>query len=203
MTYWRFSILLIFMFAAIVVKAQRPKLDLRLYGGYNTHVFVYKEYEKSKDVFHGWQGGFGFRVSYRNLMGEVDFNFIRNSVLVAVPDTIDLGFDKFEFRYNAFQLPLKAGIIPIKKPAFKLFLYTGPSFRFNTKGKIKIADETFKIKPREIGLNWFNLDWCFGSQIDFYGLNFEILYSIGVTNSLRENIRTNSHLLLFNFGIHF
>ena len=199
----RWMVISVLLFFSAVVLAQRPKLDLKVYAGYNTHIFVYKELDKSTDVFHGWQGGFGFRVSYREVFGEVNFNFIRNSATVAIPDSLDIGFDKFEFRYNAFQLPLKVGWIPVKTPAFKWYLSTGPAFRFNTRGKLRIGDDEISFKPREAGLRWFNIDWTFGSQIDLYGFNFEVLYSIGVTNSIRENIRTNSHLVMFNVGIHF
>ena len=195
----------ILLLLATCVVAQRPKLDIKAYVGYNTHVFVYKEYEKSKDVLHGWQGGFGFRVSYRRVMGEINFNFLRNTTIVAIPDSLqpELEFDKFEFRFNSFHLPLKVGWIPVKTPPFKWYLYTGINFRMNTKGKLKIADEEISFKPKEAGLANPNIDWIVGTQIDLYGFNVELMYSLGVTNSIRENIRTNSHKIILNFGVHF
>ena len=156
----RWMVILVLLLISSIVLAQRPKLDLKVYAGYNTHIFVYKEFDKSTDVFHGWQGGFGFRVSYRAVFGEVNFNFIRNSATVAIPDSLDIGFDKFEFRYNAFQLPLKAGWIPIKTPAFKWYLSTGPAFRFNTRGKLRLGDDeiSFQTQGSRSSLVQYRLD---------------------------------------------
>ena len=196
-----FSILIFLSLTAI---AQRPKLHLKAMGGYNTHVFVYKELEKSKDVFHGWHAGFGFRVTEKKFMAEFDFQFLRNEVVIIFPDSISIeSFDKFEFKYKSFVIPIKIGVVPIKTPLFKWYCHTGISTRFNTKGILKLAGEEFKFKPKEVGLANPNIDWNIGSQVDIGWLNLEIMYSMGITNSLRENIRTNSHVIQFSAGIIF
>lgn len=184
--------------------AQRPKLNLKAFGGYNTHIFVYKEYEKSTDVFNGWQAGFGFRLTQKKFMAEVDLVFLRNTVVIPLSDTLELDeFDKFEFKFKSFEIPIKVGVVPIKTPLYKWYCYTGTSLRFNTKGTIKLFGEEVKFKPKEVGLANPNIDLILGTQMDIGWLNLELMYSIGITNSLRENIRTNSHELQLSAGIIF
>ena len=199
---------LLFFFLIIIVAhsvyAQQPKLHLKAFGGYNSHVFIYKEYEKSSDIFHGWQAGFGFRVTQKKFMAEIDLTFLRNTVVIPLPDTLlPDEFDKFEFRFKSFEIPIKVGVVPIKTPLYKWYCFTGTSLRFNTKGTLKLAGEEYKFKPKEIGLSNPNIDWIVGTQMDIGWLNLELLYSFGVTNSIRENIRTNSHELQLNAGIIF
>jgi hypothetical protein len=195
---------LVILLCSLTAMAQRPKLHLKAFAGYNTHIFVYKEYEKSKDVIHGWQGGFGFRVTVKQIMAELDFHFLRNSVIVALPDSLVQGeFDKFEFKMNAFEMPLKIGVVPIKTPLYKWYCYTGAGFRFNTRGKLDISGEETTFKPKEVGLANPNIDFILGTQMDIAWLNVDLMYSLGVTNSIRENIRTNSHEIQINVGILF
>ena len=192
------------LLCSLAAVAQRPKLHLKAFAGYNTHIFVYKEYEKSKDVIHGWQGGFGFRITVKKVMAEIDFNFLRNSVIVALPDSlVEDEFDKFEFKINAFELPLKIGVVPIKTPLYKWYCYTGASFRINTKGRLNIYGEEIKFKPREVGLANPNIDFILGTQMDIAWLNLDLMYSLGITNSVKNNIRTNSHEIQLNIGILF
>jgi len=196
-------ILLVFLVSKSAF-AQRPKLNLKAFGGYNTHIFVYKEYEKSTDVFHGWQAGFGFRVTQKKFMAELDLSFLRNTVIVPISDSLGLDeFDKFEFKFKSFEIPIKVGVVPIKSPLYKWYCYTGTSLRFNTKGTIKLFDEEVKFKPKEVGLANPNIDLILGTQMDIGWLNLELMYSFGITNSLRENIRTNSHELQLSAGIIF
>ena len=196
-------LILAFLFCSVLGIAQRPKLDLKVYAGYHTHIFVYKDIQKSKDVLHGWQAGFGFRVSYRKVFGEVDFNFVRGRIIVPIEDSLMLDFDKFEVKVNSFELPIKVGFIPIKKAFFKWYLYTGLAVRVNTKGKFIAGDNEEKFKPKELGLTNPNLDFLIGTQMDIGGLNLELMYSFGINSSLTENIRTNSHELQVNIGILF
>ena len=200
----RVFIISIVMLLAYNANAQRPKLDLKAYGGYHTHIFVYKDGMGTKDVLHGWQAGFGMRVSRRKLMGEIGFIWIRNDILLSLPDSVVAaleGVDKFKF--NSFEIPLKAGYIPVKTAYFKWYVYSGLGFRFNTKTRLDIGDETFKFKPKEVGLNWFNINYLIGTQFDIGSLNLEVMYNLGVNNSSRDGFRTNSHEIHFNIGFWF
>lgn len=204
MTMKKYLTTLLILLISLPILAQQPKLHLKVYGGYNTHVFVYRELEKSTDIIHGWQAGFGFRITQKKFMAEADFLFLRNSVIIPLPDSIALDeFNKFEFKLKSFELPLKVGFVPIKTPLYKWYCYTGFSMRFNTKGVLNIAGEEYKFKPKEVGLANPNIDWIIGTQMDIGWLNLDLMYGIGVTNSLRENIRTNSHELQLSAGIIF
>lgn len=185
--------------------AQRPKLYLKAFGGLHLHTFVYREEVKSNDNFFGWQGGFGFRISYRQGFGEMDFNFIRSGITVFLEDTMaqNLDFNEFDFKLNAFEIPLKIGVIPLKTPFFKWYFYTGTALRFNTKGKLKVLDQEIKLKPKEVDLRVLNVDWILGTQMDVGWLNIDIMYGMGLTNSTKSSIRTNSHEIQLNLGFLF
>lgn len=201
----RFIPILFFVMLAGEVLAQQPKLYLKAFAGVHDHIFVYKEEVNTSDHILGWQGGFGFRVSYRKVFGEIGFHFIRSGTTVYLPDSVaeENEFDQFDFKLNSFELPLKVGYIPVKTPYFKWFVYSGTSFRFNTKGKLDILEEEIKFKPKEVGLKWFNVDWIVGTQMDIGWFNIDIMYSLGVTNSYKSGIRTNSHEIQLNFGFLF
>jgi hypothetical protein len=155
----KFLFLPILLLIAQSAFGQQPKLHIKVFGGYNSHLFVYKEYEKSSDVFHGWQAGFGFRVTKKKLMAEVDLVFLRNTIVIPIPDSLELDeFDKFEFKFKSFEIPIKVGFVPIKTPLYKWYCYTGTSLRFNTKGRLKVLGEEFNFKPKEVGLANPNLD---------------------------------------------
>jgi hypothetical protein len=191
-----------FMLVCLMAFAQRPKLDLKVYGGYHAHIYVYQEIERSKDVLHGWQAGFGMRVTYRRVFGEVDFNFVRSRVIIPLEDSLMFDED-LTVKLNAFELPMKIGVIPIKTGFFKWYLYSGLSVRINTKAKFKIGDNEESLKPKELGLSNPNLDFLLGTQFDIGAVNLELMYSLGINSSLTESIRTNSHELQLNFGIWF
>ncbi len=197
-------LLVLFCLAFNSLMAQKPKLHLKVFGGMNTRVFIYKELEKSTDAFAGLQGGFGFRVTYKKFMSEIDFIFLRNGVVVPFPDSLATGsIDKLDIRLNQFELPIRAGWVPIKTPLFKLYCYTGLSMRVNTSTRLILGSDEYEFKPKELGLANPNLDFIIGTQMDVGWLNIDLLYNIGITNSLRENIRTNSHELQLNLGIIF
>ena len=197
------TLLIVFMLSATVALGQRPKMDLKAYGGYHTHILKYKDGNRSTDVLHGWQGGFGFRVKYRQIFGEVCFNFVRSRVILPLPDSL-LGDEDFvEFKHNSFELPVKVGYIPVKTALFKWYVYTGFGFRVNTKGILIVGDEEFSFKPKEVGLANPNVDFILGTQFDIASINVEILYSLGINNSIREGIRANSHEIHFNVGFWF
>jgi hypothetical protein len=199
----RISLISAFMFCSLLAFAQRPKLDLKVYAGYHTHIFVYKEIQKSKDVLSGWQAGFGFRVTYRKIFGEIDFNFVRSRVIIPVDDSLMLDVDEILVKLNSFEFPMKVGVIPIKTGFFKWYLYSGLAVRINTKAKFKVGDIEESLKPKELGLTNPNLDFLFGTQFDIGAVNLELMYSFGINSSLTENIRVNSHELQLNFGIWF
>lgn len=182
--------------------AQQPKLHLKFFGGTNSHQFLYRLDTIDSDFLFGYQFGFGFRVSRRQLFGEVDFSFTRfGATLFSAEDAGSE--DDITARINSFELPLNVGYIPVKTPFFKWYLYGGLVNRFSVRGILNFGGEKVKFKPREIGLPVYNLDVQIGTQFDVAMLNFDIHYKIGVTNALRENIRTNLHGIYFSAGFVF
>ena len=182
--------------------AQQPKLHLKFFGGTNSHRFVYRTDSIDSDNLFGYQFGFGFRVSRRQLFGEIDFSFTRfGATLIPAEDT---GLeDDINARINSFELPLNVGYIPVKKPVFKWYLYSGLVNRFSVRGLINFGDEQVKFKPKEVNLPIYNLDVQIGTQIDIAWLNLDVHYKIGVTNALHEDIRTNLRGLYLSAGFIF
>ena len=202
MKHWLLT-LCIFAFCAISVNAQRPKLTLRVFAGPHTHTFVYKEDPNVTDRFGGWQAAFGLRVTWRKLMGEIDFSFVRNKVLIPLPDSLGLGNEVLAFQLRSFELPLKAGFNFVKTPVFKWWGYTGVAVRFNTKGILDYQGEEYEFKPKDVMLANPNVDWIIGTQFDLAWFTFDLMYSLGVNNALKENIRSNSHELQLSVGLWF
>ena len=188
-------IISILILIPLTTMAQRPKMFIKAYGGVHDHYFVYRGEEITSDHFVGFLVGAGFRVSYKKVFGEIDFDFIKTGIKFNVDSTQLPGISEevLEFNFNLFELPTVFGYIPVKTPVFKWYIYTGPVQRFNTRGKVLFQGEEVKFKPKDTTLPSYNLDWRFGSQVDIAFINIDFRYSIGVTNSLRENIRTNSH----------
>ena len=191
-----------FFILPAMASAQQPKLHLKFFGGLNAHKFIYRLDTIDSETLGGYQFGFGFRVSRRQTFGEIDFSFTRFGSTVVLPPELELG-DDLTVRINSFELPLNVGYIPVKKPAFKWYLYGGLVNRFSIKGIIDFLGERSKFKPSEINLPVYNLDVQVGTQFDVAMLNFDIHYKIGVTNALHENIRTNLHAIYLNMGFIF
>lgn len=184
--------------------AQQPKMYLKVFGGTNSHKFIYRSDTISSDNLLGYQFGFGFRVSRRNVFGEVDFSFTRFGVKIATTEESEIILeDDINVRINNFELPLNVGYIPVKTPLVKWYLYGGVVNRFSVRGILKYKDETIKFKPKELNLPVYNLDFQVGTQVDVAMFNFDLRYKIGVTNALREAIRTNLHALYFTVGFIF
>lgn len=78
------------------------------------------------------------------------------------------------------------GYVPVKKPLFKWFLYGGLVSQFSLKGIYEYEGEAGTYKPSEINLNVYNLGARFGTQIDLAMFNFDINYTIGITNAFKK-----------------
>lgn len=196
-------ILLLSISGAITCLAQNPKLYLKAYAGIHGQQYIYREDIISKEYYPGWQGGFGFRVSYRKIFGELDVEFIRSQVTVNIPDSANNEIEFFDLKLNSMNIPIKFGYIPVKTPFFKWYVYGGFSQRINTRAIVEIADETLKFKPKEVTLRGYNVDFILGTQMDVGWLNIDFYYGTGITNSTRSGIRTNSHQIILNLGLIF
>jgi hypothetical protein len=186
--------LILLLAVPLVSYAQQPKMHMRLYGGLNTTTFAYRIEGVDKDVLAGWQVGGGFRVMHRKAFLGIDAAYKNFGITVAPGEDDALDFEEpITIRMQALEFPLTMGYVPVKTPVFKWFLYGGLSSRFSLKGKYEYEGETGTYKPSEINLNIYNLGVKFGTQIDIAMFNFDLSYTIGVTNAFKERARTNTH----------
>jgi hypothetical protein len=188
----------------MLAMAQQPKMHMRLYGGTNTTTFVYQVEGVEKQTLIGWQVGGGFRVMFRREFLGIDVVYKNFGITVAPGEDADLDFDEpIEIGMKALEFPLTLGYVPVKTPLFKWFLYGGPVSKFSLKGNYEYQGESGSYKPSELNLNFYNLGVKFGSQIDLAMFNFDISYTIGVTNAFKEKARTNTHGFELTAGILF
>ena len=184
--------------------AQKPKMYLKLFGGVNTSTLVYRIENVDSDILAGWQVGGAFRVHYREVFGEIDFTFYEQGITFSPRDDDSLPIeDDVNIRLRGFEVPITVGYVPIKTPLFGWYLYGGFANMFSMKGRINYQDQELKFKPKEASLHFYNLGARFGTQIDIAMLNFDLHYTIGITNSFRDKARTNSHTLALTVGLLF
>jgi hypothetical protein len=202
------SLIITFLLFALVETAysQRPKLVIKAFAGTNTSTFVYRLDSTNADVLTGWQTGIGLRVSKRMYFGEIDFVYKDYAFTLEPGDDLDDGIgitEPLKLAMHSLEIPMTAGIIPIKEPLYKLFLYGGFVNKFALKGRFSIGDETIKVRPSEIEQPFYGFDVRVGSQLDLAIFNFDFSYSFGITNALKERVRTNLHAINFNVGLIF
>jgi len=193
-----FSILLV-PFSAM---AQQPKMNIKLFGGWNTNAFAYRAEGLSSDYLHGWQTGIGFRVMHRKAFVEADITFLKYGL------TFDLGEDEngttdeeLDIKIRSLEIPLTMGYVPVNTPLFKWFLYGGLVNKFNFQGEYTFEGETGKFKPSELKLHFYNLGARFGTQVDLGMINVDLSYTIGIRNSFQSRMRTNNHCVLLSLGL--
>ncbi|MGB5702895.1 MAG: hypothetical protein WBM48_08770 [Polyangiales bacterium] len=179
--------------------AQQPKMDIKLFAGASATTFVEMlETGRERDVFAGWQIGFGPRVRKRKWFVEALLSFNRWTFSLSDPDL------SFSGQVNSFELPLNAGFIPYKNSLFKLYLYGGLVNHFNTKliATVALADgsasETVKLKPKEVDLAIYQAMARFGINFDVAMFNFDFNYSISMNSATSTSYRTGYHQLQLN-----
>ena len=177
---------------------------LKIFGGINSSTLVYRVEDVDSDVLFGWQVGGGFRLQRRAVFGEVDFVYFRQGITYSPREDADLPFEEdLTVIMRGFEVPLTVGYIPVKTPIFGLYLYGGLVNWFSLNGEFDYKDEKLKYKPSEINLHFYNLAARFGLQVDIAMINFDLNYSIGITNSFRDRTRTNRHTIQLNVGFLF
>lgn len=190
------------IFVASSAFAQRPKMHLKARLGFHVHAFVEKNDDITSEFFAGFHGGFGFRVMYKKLFGEVDFDFLRSYFYVEIEP-----FDEVELQLNTFELPISVGYITVKKPIFKHFLYGGIVTHFNVKSfaryTVQNQTETVYLRPNELFLVNPQFLMRFGTQFDVAMFNFDFSYNIGLNNAFKSNVRTQVHHVQLTIGFVF
>ena len=188
----------------LLASAQQPKMNIKFFGGINTAQFVYKLEEINSDVLVGWQVGGSFRIDKRKAFIETGLTFVDYGITLSLTDSTDLDFEgTFNIQMRSLEVPMMIGYIPVKTPVFKWFLYGGLNNRFSIKGRYNIFGEEGTFKPKEADLHFYNLGARFGTQFDVAMFNFDLNYTIGITNGYKSNIRTNTHTFQLSAGILF
>lgn len=197
-------ILILIGLMPIIAMAQQPKMYIKLFGGSNANQFVYRIDDVDSDVLVGWQLGGGFRVDHREAFLEFDIAYIQSGLTIVPGQDSDFDIeDPLEITMRSLEVPISIGYVPVKTPLFKWFLYGGLANRFSMKGRYDYQGETYKFRPKELSLHFYNLGVRFGTQVDIAMFNFDLNYTLGITNGLRERVRTNTHSIQLNVGLLF
>ena len=193
---------MILLFVPVLATAQ-PKMHLLAFGGITGNRFIYRDKSVTSEFFPGWEAGIGGRLRKKQFFGELDFSYTRYGAefpLEVESDTLIV--DSY---FSAYEIPLAAGFVPVVSPLVKWYLYTGPVNRINLGERVRIdvlgVEE--KFKPSDLGFPVYHLMWRFGTQVDLAMLNFNLSWTIGVTNALRQTIRTNHEVLRLTGGLRF
>ncbi|MDX2430787.1 MAG: hypothetical protein QNK35_07630 [Bacteroides sp.] len=193
-------ILAVLILGPLYAMAQQPKMHIKLFGGWNSNALVYRAEGASSDFLHGWQAGGGFRVMKRKAFLEADIVFQKYGLTYQLGEDYDFDLP-VDIRIRSLEIPLIMGYVPVKKPLFKWFLYGGLVNDFNLQGQYTIDGVTGKFKPSELGLHIYNLGARFGTQVDLGLINIDFSYTIGINNTFKSRMRTNSHGVLLSVGL--
>ena len=192
------TVLLLIPLAAL---AQRPKMHIKIFGGMNTVKFVYRVEDIDTDVLAGWQVGGSFRIDRKKAFLETGLTFVDYGISLSVLEDAELDFDNtISINMRGMEVPMLIGYIPVKTPVFKWFLYGGINNRFSMKGRYDVFGEKGTFKPKEADLHFYNLGGRFGTQFDIAMFNIDLNYTIGITNSFKNRVRTNSHTFQLSVG---
>jgi len=184
--------------------SQVPKMYIKIFGGINSTVLAYRVEDVESDNLIGWQVGGSFRVDKRKAFLETGLTFIDYGLSASLTDSAELDFDgTINIQMRALDLPVLVGYIPVKTPVFKWFLYGGLINRFSLKGRYNVFGEEGTFKPKEAQLHFYNLGARFGTQFDVAMFNFDVNYTIGITNGFRDRTRTNTHTFQLCVGFLF
>ncbi|MBT8470477.1 MAG: hypothetical protein KJN97_17155 [Deltaproteobacteria bacterium] len=178
-------------------------MDIKLFFGASATTYVSMlETGRERDIFPGWQIGFGPRVRRRKAFIEILFSFNRFAFEFQEVDELGNVLD-LEAQVNSFELPLIMGYIPYKNPLFKLFLYAGYVNHFNTKiiatrkanEASGIEERTVKLRPKDVDFAIYQAIARFGVNFDIAMFNFDFNYSISLNSATTTSYRTGYHQL--------
>jgi len=182
--------------------AQQPKMHIKLYGGWNANAFVDRIEGANAEYLHGWQAGGGFRVMHRKAFLETDITFLKYGLTYQPGDDVEgIITEPLDIRIRSFEIPLNMGYVPVKTPLFKWFLYGGLVNKFNVNGRYTYQGIEDTFKPKELNLHIYSLGARFGTQVDIAIFNIDLSYTIGITNSFKGRLRTNSHRVMLSVGL--
>lgn len=214
------AILLLFLFPCI------SRAEIRLfktggrihfqYGanvGYNLNYFVYKN-DNQKDVASGYQGGLFMRVSRSRVFVQADLSYMHSKVFIkngvfTTKFGNNIPFDKLTFKYNTIAIPVVIGGLVVRKPLYKMRLFTGIEVDLVTKVKafytqnnidyvrsLRKKDKRDLIRPAQFS-------YQMGMGMDIAMFVFDFRYNLGFRNFYKEQYRTQTHLFQTTVGVIF
>lgn len=181
--------------------------------GYNLNYFIYKN-GVQKDVSSGWQGGAFLRVSRSRVFAQLDLNYLRSEVFIKNGIlTTNFGnnipFDKLTFRYHTLGIPVVLGGLVVRKPLYKLRLYTGMEVDMVTKVKAFFTQNNVdyirglrKNEKRDL-IRTTQFSYQMGTGMDIAMFVFDFRYNLGFRNFYKEQYRTQTHLFQTTVGVIF
>lgn len=175
--------------------AGRPNLQLRVFAGMNVFTVKSRVNPALDGVSVGYLAGFGGRITKNKLYGELNFNFIQSGIPLEL--RIGGNLQKSNVRVSAFEVPVLVGYKFVNTAFFKWSMYSG----INTLIVTGIRENDLDFKRSDIRNPQFGLRA--GSGIDFAFFTFNFHYTYGLNKLLKDQGRTNSHLLEFNIGVIF
>ncbi len=190
----------------------RPKLQYGGQIGANLNYFTYRN-GLQKDVSFGYQGGLFLRVSRKKIFAQFEVNMMRSTVNITNgvfnnKFGKNISYDNLKFKYYTVGIPLILGGYAIKKPLYKLRLYSGIQAEFITKANVMIDNNNSQFyrlrrdEKRDI-LRPAQFSYLLGSGFDIAMFVLDIKYSVGILSFFKENYRTQTNLFQFNVGVIF
>ena len=139
---------------------------------------------------------------HRKSFVEADITFLKYGLTYQPAEDVEgIISGPLDIRIRSLEIPLNVGYVPVNTPAFKWFLYGGLLNKIVLNGRYTYEDEEETFKPGELYLHIYNLGVRFGTQVDIAMFNIDFSYTIGITNSFKGMLRTNSHCLLLSVGL--
>ena len=195
-------IIAVILMVPLFAMAQQPKMHIKLFGGWNASALVDRMEGAKAAYLHGWQAGGGFRVMQRKAFLEADITFLKYGLTYQPGDDGEgILTEPLDIRIRSLEIPINMGYVPVKTPAFKWFLYGGLVNKFNLNGRYTYEDVADTFKPSDLNLHVYNLGARFGTQVDIAMFNIDFSYTIGITNSFKGRLRTNSHGVMLSVGL--
>ena len=182
--------------------------------GYNLNYFIYRTTLQQRDVASGYQGGVFLRVSRSRVFVQMDFDYQHSKVFIRNGNITtkfgnNIPFDKLTFRYNTLGIPIVLGGLVVKKPLYKMRLFTGIEVDLVTKIKalytqnnldysrsLRKKDKRDLIRPAQ-----FSYQMGMGMDIAMFVMDFR--YNLGFRNFYKEQYRTQTHLFQTTVGVIF
>jgi hypothetical protein len=203
--------LLILASPKVFKTGSRPRLQYGAQAGANLNYFMYRN-GLQKDVSAGYQGGLFMRVSRKKIFAQFEVNVMNSTVSITNGifnnQFSNNSYENLKFRYNTIGIPLILGGYAVKKPLYKVRLYSGVEAQFITKANVFIQQNNkdfYRLKREEKRdiLRPAQISYMMGSGMDIAMFIFDIKYSVNMTSFFKENYRTQTNLFQFTVGVIF